>query len=193
VNSQKNHTFSSEFMRIQVNSRILFDIIHADFFLQKKKELAIRYLRPPTPPAPGEILISQECNTLTPPAPPLILRQQPPRPCTPEPLVIREAPPKPPSQHCRKVITISGKRLPPAPRKVVIERLAPLPSKPQAVLIERWLPYSQVKRRVIYQRSCEKDTVPIKPRNVVIQWEAPCVAVKKDFKHLGVIKANPFE
>lgn len=51
------------------------------------QELAIRYLRPPTPPAPGEIIITQEVNSLTPPAPPLIIRQQPPRPTTPEPLV----------------------------------------------------------------------------------------------------------
>ena len=39
--------------------------------LEYVQELAIRYLRPPTPPAPGEIIINQECNTLTPPAPPL--------------------------------------------------------------------------------------------------------------------------
>lgn len=32
-------------------------------------------------------------NSLVPPAPPLIIRQQPPRPITPQPLVIREAPP----------------------------------------------------------------------------------------------------
>lgn len=62
------------------------------------QELAVRYLRPPTPPLPGEIVIKQECNSLTPPAPPLIIRQQPPRPATPEPLVIREAPPQPPPQ-----------------------------------------------------------------------------------------------
>lgn len=53
--------------------------------------------------------------------------------------------------------------------------LAPLPSKPQAVLIERWLPYSQAKRRVIFQRSNERDPVIVKPRNVIIQWEAPQV------------------
>lgn len=157
------------------------------------QELAIRYLRPPTPPAPGEILITQECNCLPPPAPPLIIRQQPCRPSTPEPLVIREAPPKPPCSVGRKVITISGKRMPPPPRKVVIERLAPLPTKPQAVLIERWLPYSQVKRRVIYQRACEQEPVAIKPKNVIVQWEAPQVVIKKDFKYLGVIRANPVE
>jgi hypothetical protein len=155
--------------------------------------LAIRYLRPPTPPPAGEILVKQECNTMTPPAPPLIIRQQPARPETPEPLVVREAPPQPPPQVCQKVITISGKRLPPPPRKVVIERLAPLPSKPQSVIIERWLPYSEVKRRVIFQRSCEPDAVACKPRNVIVQWEAPHVDVKKEVKYLGVIRANPAE
>ena len=82
----------------------------------------MRYLRPPTPPAPGEIIITQEPNYVPAPAPPLIIRQQPARPTTPEPLVIREAPPQPPTQIGRKIITISGKRLPPAPRKVIIER-----------------------------------------------------------------------
>ena len=121
----------------------------------------------------------------------MILRQQPPRPVTPEPLVIREAPPQPPPQVGRKVITISGKSIPPAPRKVVIERLAPIPSKPQAVLIERWLPYAQAKRRVIFQRTKEQDAVVVKPRNVIVQWEAPKVQIKRDYKYLGVVRANP--
>ena len=55
--------------------------------LEYVQELAIRYLRPPTPPVPGEIVIKQQPNQLTPPAPPLVIRQQPPRPPTPEPLV----------------------------------------------------------------------------------------------------------
>lgn len=53
------------------------------------QELAIRYLRPPTPPPPGEIIIQQMADVVTPPAPPLVIRQQPPRPITPEPIVIR--------------------------------------------------------------------------------------------------------
>ena len=96
------------------------------------------------PPAPGEIVIHQEPDLVAGAAPPLIIRQQPPRPDTPEPLVIREAPPEPPAPLGVKKITISGKQLPPPPRKVIIERLAPLPAKPQNVIIERWLPYSQV-------------------------------------------------
>ena len=70
------------------------------------QEVAIRYLRPPTPPAPGEILIQQEGNSFAPPAPPLVIRQQPARPTTPPPLVVREAPPAPPPAVGRKVILV---------------------------------------------------------------------------------------
>ena len=157
------------------------------------QELAIRYLRPPTPPAPGEIVISMEPNSSVGPAPPLIIRQQPARAGTPEPLVIREAPPQPPKPVGPKKITISGKKLPPPPRKVVIERLAPLPSKPQNVIVERWLPYGEVKRRVIFNKAASVDAVVAKPRNVIVQWEAPQVNIKKEIKYLGVIKANPVE
>ena len=51
------------------------------------QELAIRYLRPPTPPSPGDLIIRQEPTFQPPPLPPIIIRQQPARPSTPEPLV----------------------------------------------------------------------------------------------------------
>ncbi len=137
------------------------------------------------------IIITQEPNYPTQPAPPLIIRQQPPRPPTPEPLVIRESPPQPPKAVGVKRITISGKRIPPPPRKVIIERLAPLPSKPQNVIIERWLPYRQVKRRVIFNRATESVAEVAVPKNVIVQWEAPEVSVRKEIKYLGVVKANP--
>jgi hypothetical protein len=56
--------------------------------------------------------------------------------------------------------------------------MAPLPSKPQSVLVERWLPYQETKRRIIY-KGAPSDPVLVKPRNVVIQWEAPNVVVRK--------------
>jgi hypothetical protein len=154
--------------------------------------LAVRYLRPPTPPAPGEIVITQEPNVLTPPAPPLVIRQQPPRPITPEPLVVREAPPPAPQPIGRKLITISGKRLPPPPRKVVIERLAQLPAKPQSVLIERWLPYKKVKRRVVFQPA-PADPILIKPRNTIVQWQTPEIKINQRIEYLGVKRVNPNE
>jgi hypothetical protein len=89
--------------------------------------------------------------------------------------VIREAPPQPPAQIGIKKILISGKQLPPPPRKVIIERLAPLPSKPQSVIVERWLPYSQQKRKVFFHRAQSDTPQIVKPRNVIIQWEAPRV------------------
>ena len=166
---------------------------HTEHQLIYDQEVAIRYLRPPTPPPPGEILIRQEKNIATPPAPPLVIRQQPPRPETPPPLVIREVPPKPFAAVGQKIITITGKKLPPPPRKVVIERLAPIPSKPQSIVIERWLPYGQQKRKVIFQKNTEADPVVARPKNVIIQWEAPVVQIVQEFKNLGVIRANPIE
>jgi hypothetical protein len=177
-----NEDLNPEVIRKKTEQRIIYE-----------QEVAVRYLRPPTPPPPGEILIRQEKNIPTPPAPPLVIRQVPPRPETPAPLVVREAPPRPPAAVGQKVITISGKRLPPPPRKVVIERLAPLPSKPQAIMVERWLPYGQSKRKVIFQKNTVADPVIAKPRNIIVQWDVPEVQIKKDFKDLGVIRANPVE
>jgi hypothetical protein len=177
-----NQDANPEIIRKRVEQQLIYE-----------QEIAIRYLRPPTPPPPGEIIIRQEKNILTPPAPPLVIRQQPPRPETPAPLVIREAPPRPPAAVGQKVVSVSGKRLPPPPRKVVIERLAPLPSKPQSVIIERWLPYRDQKRRVIFQGLTEADPIVPTPRNVIVQWEPPAVVVNKQFRDLGVIRANPVE
>ena len=56
--------------------------------LEYIQELAVRYLRPPTPPPHGDIIITQQPNILIPPAPPIVIRQQPNRPCTPEPMGI---------------------------------------------------------------------------------------------------------
>ena len=161
--------------------------------LEYVQELAVRYLRPPTPPAPGEIVITQEADFRSGPAPPLIIRQQPARAATPEPLVVREAPPAPPPQLGVKRIAISGRRLPPPPRKVVIERLAPLPAKPQNVIVERWLPYAAQRRRVLFNRAAEVRAEVAAPRNVIVQWTAPAVNVTQEVKHLGVIRANPAE
>jgi hypothetical protein len=159
--------------------------------LEYIQEIAVRYLRPQTPAAPGDIIIEQECNIPSQPAPPLVIRQQPARPCTPKPLVIREEPPQLPAKLSCKLIRISGKRIPPPPRKVIIERLAQIPAKPQAILVERWLPYAETKRRVIFKRACQQDPVVLESRNVIVQWEAPKVTIKKEFKDLGVVRADP--
>jgi hypothetical protein len=137
--------------------------------IQYKQEIAVRYLNPPTPPTPGDIIIRQEPNRQVSPAPPLILRQQPARACTPPPLVIREAPPKSPEPIPTKVITIGGKVLPPPPRKVVLEKMPDMPPKPQSILVERWLAYEEPKRRVVYHRPNEPDVTYPNPKNVIVE------------------------
>jgi hypothetical protein len=57
----------------------------------------------------------------------------------------------------------------------------------------RWLPYSAHKRRVIFQKNEVSDPVIPKFKNVIVQWEAPDVQIKRIFKDLGVIRANPVE
>jgi len=37
------------------------------------------------------------------------------------------------------------------------------------------------------------DPVIPAPRNVIVQWEPPSVVIKKEFKDLGVIRANPVD
>jgi hypothetical protein len=158
-----------------------------------KQEITVKYLRPPTPPTPGKIVIREDKSCVAPPAPPICLRQIPPRPQTPPPIVFREAPPKPPPFVDTKYILIRGKRIPPPPRKIIIERLAPLPAKPQNIIVERWLPYREQKRRVIYEGSTETCMKFDKTRNVIIQWESPRVQVTKEVKNLGIFKVDPVD
>ena len=93
----------------------------------------------------------------------------------------------------QKIVTISGKKVPPPPRKVIIERLPSIPSKPQSIIIERWLPYREQKRRVIFQKPEQPEVQFSKQKNVIIQWEMPKIEIKKEFKDLGIVRANPVE
>jgi len=160
--------------------------------VQYQQEIAVRYLKPPPPPRAGDIVIRQMANKQHAPAPPLIVRQQGPTAPTPQPLTIREAPPQPPQALAGKQITIPGKTIPPPARKVIIERLPPTPAKPQQVFVERWLPYGQQTQRVVFQ-ACKQGCVIPDPKNVVIQWDAPEVEIRREFKNLGVVEANPQE
>ena len=94
------------------------------------------------------------------------------------------------------VITVSGKTIPPPPRKVIIERLPEIPRKPQSIIIERWLPYKQIKRKVIFVRDDRQNNerrISSKPKNIIVQWNQPKVEIKKKFKDLGTVRANPIE
>ena len=157
------------------------------------QELAVRYLKPPTPSPPGDLIIKEEKSVMPPQAPPLVIRQKPVMPVDPDTLVIREAPPKFLGQVETKVIKIPGKRLPPMPRKLIIERLPVMPPKPQSTLVERWLQYKQLKRKVIFQKSSQSEKCFEKVKNLIIEWDTPKVSVKKEFRDLGVFSCNPRE
>ncbi|KAL7677905.1 hypothetical protein ACOME3_004135 [Neoechinorhynchus agilis] len=180
LNCQRiNYDPEPHIVRKQANGQIIY-----------KQEVAVRYLKPPTPPPLEPVVIKEIRATQAPPAPPFIIRQRPPRPATPPPLVIREKPPKRPECGGPKVITRSLPAPPPPPRRVIIERLPPLPPKPRSIIIEKWVPYKEQKRRVIYQRAPQIQPLP-PMKNLIIQWEGAKVKVLKEFKSLGVTRTDP--
>lgn len=160
---------------------------------QYTQEVSVRYLKPPSPVPHGDIVIQHEKVVVPPPAPPVCIRQQPSRPETPPPLVLREAPPMPVKKLDTKVITLPAKKIPPPPRKVIIERLPQMPPKPQPVVVERWLGPKATRRRVIHQKPTDTGPYYEKPKNLIIQWESPTCTVNREFRDLGVVKANPEE
>lgn len=60
-----------------------------DMKLKYIQNIAVRYLRPPTPPNPGAIIIQEMESQVPPAAPPIIIRQRPVRCATPQPLGIK--------------------------------------------------------------------------------------------------------
>lgn len=170
------------------------EIIHkkSDQKLEYKQDITVRYLKPPTP-QPGEIIINQEANKQAPPAPPLIIRQQPAKAKTPDPIIIREAPPVPPKQSAPKVIYIPGKELPPPPRKIILEKLPAPPAKPPPIIIERWLPYPTPKLKIIHQKIVDNNKIETNPKNILIEWQEPDVFIDREYKSLGVVKMDPKE
>lgn len=80
--------------------------------IEYTQDILVRYLKPPTPPPPGDIVIvhrpqnSKEgsaCSVSSKELPPIIIRQQEARGPTPEPIVIREAPPPMPDENVIKL------------------------------------------------------------------------------------------
>ncbi|CAF1160076.1 unnamed protein product [Rotaria magnacalcarata] len=154
------------------------------------QDIAVRYLKPNTPPPPGPIIIREIRAPAPPAAPPMVLRQRPPPPRTPSPIIIREKPPARPKSVPTTIIRKIIQPPPPPPRKLIIERLPNLPPKPRPVIIERWLPYHKQKRQVIHEKA-----KPLEPtariKNTIIEWRTPEVEVVKHVKQLGITEADP--
>jgi hypothetical protein len=75
---------------------------------------------------------------------------------------------------------------------VIVERLPKIPPPPQNIMVERWLGFDERVRRVVFQPAPKLIPAP-PPKNVLIQWDSPDVALHRDFKFLGVLSANPDE
>ncbi len=162
----------------------------SDNRIQYVQNVSLKFLKPPPPQQPGDITITQEPDVQAPAAPPLVVRQQPPAPANPAPVVIRERPPVPPAPIAPRNIVIPGRVIPPPPRKVIVEKLPQMPAKPQDIIIERWLGYQRRTRNVNFHPAAPIVPAPA-PKNVIIQWDAPEVDIRQEFKFLGVQQADP--
>jgi len=147
-------------------------------------------LQPPPPQQPGDIVISQQKDVQAAPVAPKLIRQRPPLPVKPAPLVVRERPPLAPAPIAPEHHVIPGKVIPPPPRKVIVERLPQLPQPPQDIIVERWLEYGPRSRRVVFQPAPKLIPAPA-PKNVLIQWDSPNVALNRQFRNLGISPADP--
>ena len=158
--------------------------------IRYKQGIAVKFLKPPTPEQPGDIIIQQEPDVQAAPVPPLLVQQRPTLPDKPAPLVLREKPPQEPAPIPPKLITLAGKILPPPPRRLIVERLPILPPLPRDIIVERWLGYNDRVRRVIYKPAPKLIPAPA-PKNTIIQWASPDVQLDREYKYLGGARTNP--
>ena len=154
------------------------------------QQVSVKFLQPPPPQQPGDIVISQQRDVQAAPVAPRLIRQRPPLPVKPAPMIVRERPPLAPAPIAPEHHVIPGKVIPPPPRKVVIERLPQLPQPPQDFIVERWLEYGPRARRVVFQPAPRLIPAPA-PKNVLIQWDSPNVALNRQFRNLGIAAASP--
>ena len=191
-NSRQNPNIPIEQYKLQVDPNPTVIRKKAEGRMTLTQNVSLKFLKPPMPEQPGDITITQEQDVQAPAAPPLVIRQPaPPTPGTPEPLIVRERPPQPPNPIGPKVITIPGRVLPPPPRQVITERLAPEPARPQDIIIERWLGYARRTRNVIFHAAAPIQAAGATEKNVLIEWDAPDVDMRQEFKFLGVQEADP--
>lgn len=159
--------------------------------VERVESLAIKYLKPPQPPKPGDLIITQQPDYQPPEAPPLIIRQLAPEPVLSNaPVVLRERPPQQPEIIPAQEIIIPGKQLEPPTRRVIVEKLAKQPDEIRGVTVERWLPYEPQQRCVIFNKASQVQPLNV-DRNVEFIWEPPCVDKKTKVENLGVEVADP--
>ncbi|KAI0982891.1 hypothetical protein GJ496_004919 [Pomphorhynchus laevis] len=156
-----------------------------------RQNIKIRFLKPPTPPTPGPLIIKEVWSRQQRPAPPVIIKQRALRQNTPPPIILRERPPAIPMCQKTKVVVRKLASLPPPERQVIVERYHALPPKQQTIIIERWIPYANMpKRQIIIEKAIP--SVNYKPKkNVIIEYTPSPPKRERVVKYLGVVSANP--
>ncbi|CAF2585038.1 unnamed protein product [Rotaria sp. Silwood2] len=157
-----------------------------------KQNISVRYLKPPTPPPAGPLIIREIRPPPPPPLSPIQIRQRPPPPPSPSPIILRERPPSIPPRLSETVIE---KVLPPPPRpprRVVVERFGPCPPKPSDVIIERWLPYKQSNQRPIFIERAPPPCMQPQEPNLLVLHDSPSACIRKEFINDGIVRADPY-
>jgi hypothetical protein len=191
-NSRVNPNISLDQYKLQVDPNPTVIRKKAEGRVTLTQNVSLKYLKPPSPPQPGDITITQEPDVQAPAAPPLVVRQPaPPAPLAPAPLIVRERPPVPPNPIGPKNIVIPGRVLPPPPRQVIVEKPAPQPARPQDIIIERWLGYPRRTRNVVFRPAPPAQLAAAPAKNVLVEWDAPDVDLRQEFRFLGVQQADP--
>ncbi|KAL7675148.1 hypothetical protein ACOME3_001414 [Neoechinorhynchus agilis] len=158
----------------------------------RTQKIKVRYLRAPTPPPAGPIIVKEVREPMAAQPPPVIIKQKHPSPPTPPPLVLRERPPPMPSVIPPKIVTKTIPAPPPPKRQVIIHRCPKLPAKPRDIIIERWIPYDQqVKRKVVYQKAGPAPQYQ-QQRNMIIQWDAQVKYDRKVMKNIVVMDPDNY-
>ena len=185
-----DHKLYDRFKNLNIDPNPIIVHKKQDEKVEYVQNINLKYLAPPEPEKPGDLVISQEVDVQIPPAPPLLVVKEAEKPIKPPAIIIREKPPKKLAHIPPQEIVIPGKILPPPPRKVIIEKLAQLPPKPADIVIERWLGYEKRTRNVIFNPAKPITPLPV-PKNVIIQWDTPDVEIKKQYNYLGVETVDP--
>ncbi|CAF0895466.1 unnamed protein product [Adineta ricciae] len=122
-----------------------------------KQNVYVRWLKPPTPPPLGPVIIRE----IQPPPvipPPIIYRHIPPPQPTPPPIIVREPPPPCP---------------PPCP-PLVIEKRLPAPCLPPQVIVEQCPPPPQPRQVIIKQETCQPAPCRRLVREIIRQVPQQC-------------------
>lgn len=159
--------------------------------LAYEQRISVKYLRPPTPPPPGPLIIREVRPPQPPPPPPLVIREQLAGASQPPPLILRERPPEPPASMTGETKIKTLPPVPVPPRSVIIERFQSAAPRPRDIVIERWLPYGPSRERHVKIEPAPPPMKYSEPSHTIILYEGGDARVNRKFEDLGVVREDP--